>query len=131
VIVSGYYSFTSAQRSDVLTGALPLNATAPTVVLSNGRSVADPFFNPAYYRGGRRGVDMIATDDVHTVNLRAEKVFRFPRRREVQFTADVFNLFNRGAAFGFLSADARSTNFAVKTNFVPPRVGQLGVRVVF
>ena len=130
-VVSGYYSFTSAQRSDVLTGALALNATAPTIVLSNGRAVADPFFNPAFYRGGRRGVDMIASDDVHTLNLRGEKVFRFAARRELQLTADVFNLFNSGAAFGFLSADSRSANFAVRTNFVPPRVGQLGIRFAF
>ncbi len=130
-VASGYYSFTSAQRSDVLAGALPLNATAPTIVLSNGRAVADPFFNPAYYRGGRRGADMIATEDVHTLNLRAEKVFKFAVRRELQVTADVFNLFNNGAAFGFLSADSRSANFAVKTNIVPPRVGQLGIRFAF
>ena len=34
-------------------------------------------------------------------------------------------------AFGFLSADARSSNFGVKTNFVQPRVGQVGIRFVF
>jgi hypothetical protein len=46
-------------------------------------------------------------------------------------SADAFNLFNSDAAFGFLSVDARASNFGVKTNFVQPRVGQLGVRFVF
>jgi hypothetical protein len=38
---------------------------------------------------------------------------------------------NTGAAFGFVSADVRSSNFGVKQKTVAPRVGQLGIRVVF
>jgi hypothetical protein len=135
VMVSGVYSFTQGPRSDVLTGNFPLNSTAPTIVLSNGRTVADPFYTGTaantFPRAGRRGVDMIAADNVHLVNLRAQKAFELGAGRKVEFTADAFNLFNSNAAFGFLSADARSANFAVKTNFVQPRVGQLGVRFVF
>jgi hypothetical protein len=135
VMVSGVYSFTQGPRSDVLTGNFPLNSSAPTIVLTNGRTVADPFYTGtaanAFPRAGRRGVDMIAADNVHLVNVRAQKAFEFGAKRKVEFTADAFNLFNSDAAFGFLSADARSANFAVKTNFVQPRVGQLGIRVVF
>jgi hypothetical protein len=47
------------------------------------------------------------------------------------FSGDVFNLFNVSAATGFLSADARSSNFGIRTNYVPARVGQLGVRISF
>ena len=65
---------------DVTTGDFPLNATAPRMVLSNGRSVADPFFNPAYPRARRRGVDMLAADDAHLVNLRMQKTFTLPAR---------------------------------------------------
>ena len=102
-------------------------------MLSNGRSVADPFFNPALSRArGRRNVDMLSADNVHLVNLRVQKTFELRRPRGSSSSArDIFNLFNTDAAFGFLSADARATNFGVRTNFVQPRVGQLGVRFVF
>src|SRR5204863_8421570 len=109
------------------------NCSAPTIVLSNGRTVADPFYTGtatnAFPRAGRRGVDMIAADDVHLVNLRAQKAFELGAGRKVEFTADAFNLFNSDAAFGFLSADARSATSAVKTNFVQPPVRQRGIRV--
>ena len=131
VMLSGFYTFTQGPRTDVLTGDFPLNATAPRVILSNGRSVADPFFNPAFPRAGRRNVDMLNADNVHLVNLRVLKAFEMGTARRLEFSADIFNLFNTDAAFGFLSADARATNFGVRTNFVQPRVGQLGVRFVF
>jgi Carboxypeptidase regulatory-like domain len=130
-MVSGFYSFTQGPRTDVLTGDFPLNATAPRVTLSNGRSVADPFFNPAYPRARRRNVDMLTADDVHLVNLRILKSFDLTKARRLEVSGDVFNLFNNDAAFGFLSADVRSATFGVKTNFVQPRVGQVGVRFVF
>jgi hypothetical protein len=133
--LSGLYTFTSGPRSDVLTGTVPLNSTAPTIVLSNGRAVSDPFWTGvaanAFPRGGRRGVDMLAADNVHLVNLRVQKSFDLGLNRKLELSADAFNLFNSDAAFGFLSVDARSSNFGVKTNFVQPRVGQLGVRLVF
>ena len=135
VMVSGVYSFTAGPHSDVLTGNAPLNSTAPTIVLSNGRTVSDPFYTGtaanAFPRAGKRGVDMLIADNVHLVNLRAQKSFDFGRSRKIELTADGFNLFNSDAAFGFLSADARSGNFGIRTNFVQPRVGQLGVRFVF
>ena len=131
VMLSGFYTFTQGPRTDVLTGDFPLNATAPRVVLSNGRSVADPFFNPAFPRAGRRNVDMLRADNVHLVNLRVLKAFELGQARRLEFSADIFNLFNTDAAFGFLSADERATNFGQRTNFVQPRVGQLGVRFVF
>ena len=51
-------------------------------------------------------------------------------------TATVEQLAARMVGIGFggtddLSADARASNFGVKTNFVQQRVGQLGVRFVF
>ena len=131
ILVSGFYSLTQGPRSDVLTGDFPLNATAPRVILSNGRSVADPFFNTAYPRAGKRNVDMLAADTVHLVNLRVQKTFALGDVKKLEISGDVFNLFNSDAAFGFLSADARSANFGVKTSIVQPRVGQLGVRFVF
>jgi hypothetical protein len=131
VTLSVFYSFTQGNRSNVMTGDFPLNATAPRVVLSNGRSVADPFFNTAYPRARRNDVDMIKADDAHLVNLRLQKTIALTAARKVDFSADVFNLFNNAAATGFLSADARSSNFGVPTNYVPARVAQVGVRVVF
>ena len=131
VMFSGFYSFTQGPRSDILTGAFPLNATAPRITLSNGRSVADPFFNPSFPRAGSRNVDMLKADNVHLVNLRAQKTFPLGTGRRLEVSGDVFNLFNTDAAFGFLSSDERSANFGVRTSIVQPRVGQVGVRVVF
>ena len=59
---SVFYSFSQGRRFDVTTGDFPLNATAPRIVLSNGRSIADPFFNPAYPRARKRDVDMLISD---------------------------------------------------------------------
>jgi hypothetical protein len=52
-----------------------------------------------------------------------------PRRLTV--SGDVFNLFNVGASTGFLSTDVRSSNFGIPTNYVPARVGQIGLRMTF
>ena len=66
---------------------------------------------------------MLAADDVHLVNLRASKSFDLGVGRKIEISGDVFNLFNTDAAFGFLSSDARSGNFGVRTSIVQPRVG--------
>lgn len=75
--------------------------------------------------------DMLAADDSHLVNIRLSKDIAFSRNRRLALSGDVFNLLNVGAATGFLSADARSSNFGVPTNYVPARVGQLGLRLTF
>jgi hypothetical protein len=131
LMLSGFYSFTQGTRSDITTGAFPLNATAPRITLSNGRSVADPFYNPVLYQAGKRNVNMLAADSVHLVNIRVQKSIRFGAVQRLDLSADVFNLFNSDAAFGFLSSDLRSANFGVRTSFVQPRVAQLGLRFVF
>lgn len=131
VTLSVFYAYSQGARSNVMTGDFPLNATAPRVVLSNGRSVADPFFNIAYPRARRNDVDMLKADDAHLVNLRVQKSITFLGSRKVELSGDVFNLFNNAAATGFLSADARASTFAVPTNYVPARVAQVGFRVTF
>jgi hypothetical protein len=60
-----------------------------------------------------------------------QKIFDLPASRRAELSADVFNLFNSDASIGFLSNDARSSVFAQPTNYVPARVGQVGVRSVF
>jgi len=128
---SAFYIYTGANRSDVLTGSFALNATAPSVVLSNGRVVSDPFFNVAYPRALKYDADMLTADDSHLVNIRLAKDLTLAGGRKMTLSGDVFNLFNVSAATGFLSADARSSNLGVRTNYVPARVGQLGVRLTF
>jgi hypothetical protein len=130
-MLSGFYSFTQGPRTDVTTGNEPLNVTIPRIALSNGRLVADPFYNPVLYRGGARNVDMLAADNAHVFNLRVQRAFKLGGAKRLEISGDVFNLFNTGAAFGFLSADSRAATFGVKTNYVQPRVGQVGVRMVF
>ena len=84
VTLSVFYSYSQGARSNVMTGDFPLNATAPRVVLSNGRSVADPFYNPAYPRARRNDVDMIKADDAHLVNLRVQKSITFLGSRKIE-----------------------------------------------
>jgi hypothetical protein len=116
---------------NVLTGIAALNATAPSVTLANGRVVSDPFFNVAYPRALKNDVDMLTADDSHLVNIRLAKDLVFPGGRRLTLSGDVFNLFNVGAATGFLSVDSRSANFGIPTNYVPARAGQLGLRLTF
>jgi hypothetical protein len=131
VTLSLFYSASQGTRSNVMTGDFPLNATAPRVVLSNGRSVADPFFNTAYPLARKNDVNMLKADDAHLVNLRIQKTLPLPRGRKIELSGDVFNLFNVAASTGFLSADVRSSLYAQPTNYVPARVGQIGVRMTF
>jgi hypothetical protein len=131
VTLSMFYSYSQGGRSNVMTGDFPLNTTAPRVVLSNGRSVADPFFNVAYPLARKNDVNMLKADDAHLVNLRVQKSLRLPGGLKVDLSGDVFNLFNVAAATGFLSADVRSSLFAQPTNYVPARVGQIGIRMTF
>jgi len=132
ITLSAFYSYSQGQRFDVLTGNFPLNATAPRVTLSNGRSVADTqFFNVAYPLARTNDVNMLKTDDAHLVNLRVQKGIPLPGNHKVELSADVFNLFNNAAATDFLSKDIRSTLFAQPTNYVQARVGQIGVRMTF
>ena len=131
VTLSLFYSYSQGSRSNVMTGDFPLNQTAPRVILSNGRSVADPFFNIAYPLARKNDVDMIKADDAHLVNLRIQKTLTFPRNRRIELSGDVFNLFNNGAATGFLSSDIRASTFAQPTNYVPARVAQIGIRTIF
>ena len=62
------------------------------------------------------------------MNIRLAKDLTLAGGRKMTFSGDVFNL-NVSAATGFPSADARSSNFGIRTNYVPARVGQLGVRL--
>src|SRR5262249_60384186 len=110
-------SASRAGRLNVRTGDSPLNQAAPRVVLPNGRSVADPFFNTAYPLARKNDVDMLKADDAHLVNLRVQKSFPLPGNRKVELSGDVFNLFNNAAATNFLSADSRSSLFAQPTNY--------------
>jgi hypothetical protein len=128
---SVFYLYTGPNRSNVMTGNFPLNTAAPTVTLSNGRVVSDPFFNIAFPRARKNDADMNTADDSHLVNLRVQKDLPLGVGRRLALSADVFNLFNVGASTGFLSNDARSSNFRVPTNYVPARVGQLGLRLTF
>jgi hypothetical protein len=114
-----------------MTGDFPLNAPAPTVVLSNGRVVSDSYFNPAYPIARKNDVDMIKADDTNIVNIRIEKGFTLGRNQRLSVSGDVFNLFNAAAASSFLSADVRAANFGKPSGYQAPRVGQLAVRFVF
>ena len=131
VQASMFYLYTQGRWSDVTTGDYPLNSPAPRVILSNGRSVADPFFNPTYPIARKRDVTVLQTDSAHLVNLRLQKTFALPSKQRIELSADAFNLFNSSASIGFLSSDARSSNFAKPSNYVAARVGQIGIKFVF
>ena len=128
---SVFYIYTGPNRQDVNTGPFALNANAPSVTLSNGRVVSDPFYNIVYPRAMKNDAEMITAQDSHLVNLRLQKDLSLGAGRKLGLSADVFNLFNVGAYTSFLSNDARSSNFARPTNYVQARVGQLGLRLTF
>ena len=128
---SVFYIYTGPNRQDVNTGPFALNANAPSVTLSNGRVVSDPFYNIVYPRAMKNDAEMITAQDSHLVNLRLQKDVSLGAGRKLGLSADVFNLFNVGAYTSFLSNDARSSNFARPTNYVQARVGQLGLRLTF
>jgi hypothetical protein len=131
VTFSTYYSFSQGLQFDVMTGDFALNATAPKVVLSNGRSVSDPFFNVAYPVARKNNVNLLSADNAHLVNLRIEKSVPLPGNHKLELSGDVFNLFNNSAATDFVSKDIRSSNFAKPANYVSARVAQLGIRTTF
>ena len=128
---SVFYAYSQGRRFDITTGDFPLNATALRIVLSNGRAVSNPFFNPAYPCARKRDVDMLASDPSHLFNLRIQKTLALPGNRRIELSGDVFNLFNSDASIGFLSVDDRSSNSGKPESFVPARVGQIGARIVF
>jgi hypothetical protein len=128
---SVFYIYTGPNRQNVMTGDFPLNSTAPSVTLSNGRVVSDPFFNIIYPRARMNDAEMLTANDSHLVNLRLQKDLELGGGRKLALSADVFNLFNVGAFTSFLSNDVRSTNFSKPTNYVQARVGQLGLRLTF
>jgi hypothetical protein len=128
---SVFYIFTGPNRQDVMTGPFALNATAPTVTLSNGRVVSDTFYNIIYPRAMKNDAEMLTAQASNLVNLRLQKDLSLGSGRKLGLSADVFNLFNVGAYTSFLSNDFRSTNFGKPTNYVQARVGQLGLRLTF
>jgi hypothetical protein len=60
-----------------------------------------------------------------------QKSIPLMRGHKVELSGDVFNLFNSSAATDFLSKDLRSSLFTQPTNYVPARVGQIGIRTTF
>jgi hypothetical protein len=130
-VFSVFYMYTGPNAYDVMTGLFPLNATAPSVTLSNGRVVSDPFFNIAYPRAGRNDAEMIKAKASNLVNLRLQKDLPLGTGRKLALSADVFNLFNSSAYTDFISKDARATTFGTPTSYVQARVGQLGLRLTF
>ena len=95
-----------------MTGDFPLNATAPRVVLSNGRSVADPFFNIAYPLARKNDVNMLKADDAHLVNLRVQKSVHAAARPQGRVERRRVQPVQHAAATDFLSTDIRSSLFA-------------------
>jgi hypothetical protein len=123
--------YTGPNAYDVMTGLFPLNSTAPSVTLSNGRVVSDPFFNIAFPRAKKNDAEMLTAKASHLVNLRLQKDLPLGVGRKLALSADVFNLFNSDAYTDFISKDARATTFGTPTNYVQARVGQLGLRLTF
>ena len=107
----------------------PNNTPAEAAPLACGiEGSASPQFDMDFYRLGRYPAGWRA---FVLVDGEAAKVANFDLRITTATDTLEYDDDNNDAAFGFLSADARSSNFGVKTNFVQPRVGQVGVRFVF
>jgi hypothetical protein len=75
------------------------------------------------------GTDQFRLDAVSTVDIRAEKMFKFGRTN-FAFDFDVFNLFNKSTVLG-KQYNARVTTYNDVLEIMNPRIARLGVRFFF
>jgi len=76
-----------------------------------------------------QGADQFRLDAVSTVDVRAEKMFKFGSAN-LALDFDVFNAFNTATVLG-KQYDARSTTYNNPLEIVNPRIARLGVRFSF
>ena len=130
---SGFYSFTQGPRSDVTDRRLPAQRDGAARHAQQRPLGGRPVLQPGV---SARAASATSTcwppTTSHLVNLRVQKTFALGDVQRLEFSADVFNLFNSDAAFGFLSADARSANFGSPDQLSSSRgSAQVGARFVF
>lgn len=132
--VSAFFTGTSGQWVNDISGDYAWNADAPRVRLSNGRLVSDIIWQArnAYYVGRSYGASGRYTDNVYNLNLRGQKSFSLGERRKLELSIDLYNAFNWGAFTGFETADVRRADrYPNQINPQAPRAFQANVRVVF
>jgi len=74
-------------------------------------------------------IDTRRMDNVGVFDLRLEKGLPVGARARVQLSFDIFNLFNTGAAD--VISFATGSAFALPTSIVAPRVGRIGMRLMW
>ncbi len=103
-----------------------------TVVLSNGRRVANPLATVIRFAFPTRGEGQLRSPGMHALNLRIGRRFRLNR---VTFDAslDVFNATNNGADLGFVTGANQLYNplYGQTTSRQAPRSAQLTFRAAF
>ena len=76
-----------------------------------------------------QSVDQFRLDQVSTVDVRLEKLFKFDRAN-FAFDFDIFNLFNSATVLG-KQYNARSGAYNTILEIMNPRIARLGVRFFF
>ncbi|HXI14619.1 MAG TPA: TonB-dependent receptor [Thermoanaerobaculia bacterium] len=124
VTAGAYFGLFSNTFSYDTYQALPAGTTAPRITLSNGRTVADPLFNPTLLvappseRVGR------GIGGTKLLNLQLQKTFQM-RANQFRVTALVYNVANANARLGYGSSNIASPSYNTLFGVQRPRAGQL------
>jgi len=131
-------------RSGILvadtTGDYAWDATAPTIILSNGRKVTDIVWQAKnnYFVGKKWGSQGRYTDDIWSVNVRLAKGIRVGGLR-FEAALDVYNVLNRAGYTMFETSDIRRdypdsggvNRYQRKISPQTPRAAQLTLKLEF
>lgn len=106
-----------------------------TLTSSTGVRQPNPLATRIRFYYPTRGEGQIKAPDVHTVNVKVGRVFRLPTSRNVELSANVFNLFNAGDYTEYARTGPNCfynpASFLTKTNPQTPRALQVEAVVRF
>lgn len=89
------------------------------------------FANPAPFRFGNSGIGHVRGPGLHNWDFSAFKGFRVDERRNFEFRAEIFNIFNM-AHFSNPGTTLGTTSFGqISSTSLPPRQIQLGLKFLF
>jgi hypothetical protein len=90
----------------------------------------EAFQQPAQYKFGNQGVNMVRGDSRLTINLSVLRDFLITEKVRLQIRGESFNLLN-SANFGIPGNVMGNANYGIISSAMPPRQIQLGLRLLF
>ncbi len=105
----------------------------PTVVLSNGRLVANPLATTLRFANATQGDGQYVLPATHYVNLRFARDFKLMATNRINVAFDILNVGNLAGYQGFLSGANQlfSANYGKGGQVQTPRTYQISVRYTF